>query len=57
MDNCTKDDDKKLISVQHAYNEVSLKMSHIMQSTSHILLARKYYTCHVNDKAALQLRN
>ena len=49
-----KKDDKKLISVQHACNEASMKLSHIMQITSHILLTRKLYTCHVNYQTALQ---
>jgi len=51
MDNCKKKYKAKLIYVQH---EASMKLSHIMQVTSHTLLIREFYTCHVNDKTALQ---
>jgi len=57
MNNGKNNYNEKVISVQHACNEVSMKVSHITQITSHILLTRKFYTCHVNDKAALQSRN
>jgi hypothetical protein len=41
---------EKLISVQHAHNKISLKLSYIVQVTSNILLTRKFPTCHVNAK-------